>query len=343
MKNFTINYNSAKTNVLFGNYIDVLNKTLAGKRIITICDKNIFSLYPEIKKFSPLILIDATEVQKSLKTVNKIYDELVKLNADRATFIIAIGGGVTCDIAGFAASTFYRGLSFFLVPTSLLAMADASIGGKNGVNYKNHKNLIGTINQPQSIIIDKNFIKTLPAREYKNGIAEIIKHAIISGDNFFNKLKNNSSKKINDDILKLSVQIKVKIVTADEKENGARKILNLGHTIGHIVEMEKKLKHGEAVSVGMVLAAKISESLNKCNSVTVNRIIELLKFYNLPTKCKINFKKIEKHLIFDKKNDNGNLHFVFIDDIGKVVIEKISVKKLIDTILKISTNKLLKH
>lgn len=335
MKNFTIKYNSIETNALFGNYIEILKKLLQNKKVIIVCDKNIYSLYPEIRSISPVVCIEANEKLKSLKTIEVIYNKLITFNADRATYIVAIGGGITCDIAAYAASTFYRGLKFVLIPTSLLAMADASIGGKNGVNYKNHKNIIGTINQPETIIIDKNFLKTLPQEEYRNGIAEIIKHAIISGDVLFNKLKNNKSRKINDDILRLSIKTKVEIVTTDEKEKGIRRILNFGHTFGHIIEISESLKHGEAVSIGMVLATKISERLNKCDSSITNKIIKILKYYNLPTTCKLDFKKIEKQLFFDKKNENGYIHFVFIEDIGKVAVEKILRKKVVNVLSKV--------
>jgi len=335
MKNFTINYCSTKTNVHFGNYINVLKKTLKNKRFIIICDKNIFLLYPEIEKLSSVICINAGEKQKSLNTVEYLYSELIKLNADRTTNIVTIGGGITCDIAGYVASTFYRGLPFILIPTSLLAMTDAAIGGKNGVNYKNHKNIIGIISQPENIIIDKSFLKTLPEEEYRNGIAEIIKHAIISGDLLFNKLKNNKSQKINDEILRLSIQTKVKFVTADEKENGIRRILNFGHTFGHIIEISKNLKHGEAVGIGMVLASKISENLNKCNAATTDKTIKMLEYYNLPTTCKLDFKNLEKLLTYDKKNDNKYLHFVFIEKIGKVVVERISRKTIIRVLSKV--------
>ncbi len=337
MKNFTINYNSTSTNILFGSYINFLKKILINKRIVIICDKNIYSLYPDIKKTSSVICIVANEKQKTLKTVENIYTELLKLNADRATYIVAIGGGITCDIAAYVASTFYRGLPFILIPTSLLAMTDAAIGGKNGVNFNNHKNLIGTINQPETIIIDKIFLKTLPKEEYSNGIAEIIKHSIISGDLLFNKLKNNKTKKISDEILKLSIQTKVYFVTTDEKEKGIRKVLNFGHTFGHIIELSENIKHGEAVSIGMVLASKISENVNKCDNLTTNKIIEILEFYNLPTTCKINLKTIDKQLNYDKKNDNKNIHFVFIKEIGEVVVENTSRKKIMGVLSRINS------
>ena len=200
MNNFSIKWPSGKTDFVFGDFTEAIRQYVPKHKLIFICDEKLAELYPEISFFKPIIKINASEDNKSLQCVDLMYQKLIEFGADKHTIIVSIGGGITSDIAGFLASTFYRGMPLVLVPTTLLAIADAAIGGKNGLNFGQYKNQIGTIRQPKKIIIDNRFLRTLPAGQLKSGMAEVIKHAVISGDNLFRLLyvlgPLNFSKKI---------------------------------------------------------------------------------------------------------------------------------------------------
>jgi len=338
MNNFTVNFPSGKTDILFGNYFEQLNLSAKSRRIIIVCDQLVNKLYPKISEKNTIISIEALESEKTMDTAGFIYNKLIELKADRSTLLIAIGGGIVCDITGFVAATFYRGMPVILIPTTLLAMADAAIGGKNGMNVGFHKNLTGTIRQPEVIIIDTSFLKTLPIEEFRNGIAEIIKHAVISGDKLFSLLENNSELKsgtISKEILKIAMQVKIDIVLADEQETGLRRILNFGHTFGHIIELSEGMRHGEAVCIGMAMAAKLSERLNKCNQTTTERLLKLLNYYQIPSTSLLDINVITRQLVYDKKKYGNDLYFVFLEGIGKVVAERISHHKLEHVLLNI--------
>ncbi|MBI5538485.1 MAG: 3-dehydroquinate synthase [Bacteroidia bacterium] len=331
MDNLSLNLVTGTTEILFGNYSEKLNLATKNRRIIIICDQNVNKLYPYISQNYPVINFLSLESEKTLVKVEQIYNKLIELKADRSTLIVAIGGGIVCDITGFIASTFYRGLPFILIPTSLLAMVDASIGGKNGVNFNNHKNIIGTIRQPESIIIDTTFLSTLPREEFKNGISEIIKHSIISGEQFYNSLLNNTELRsgvVNYNIIKSAIQTKTEIVSLDPFENGIRRILNFGHTIGHIIELKEGISHGKAIAIGMMMTTKLSVYFNYCNNSIVENLFNLLSFYELPVKTTLNIKDIIEFMEFDKKKTNDSLHFVFVSDIGKLTYNKISIENL---------------
>lgn len=338
MDNLSLNLVTGTTEIIFGNYSEKLNLVSKNRRIIIICDQNVNNLYPYISQNYSVINFLSLESEKTLIKVEEIYNKLIELNADRSTLLVAIGGGIVCDITGFIASTFYRGLPFIFIPTSLLAMADASIGGKNGVNFNNHKNLIGVIRQPESIIIDTTFLNTLPHEEFKNGISEIIKYSLISGEQFYNSILNNDELKsevVKYNIIKSAIQTKTEIVSLDPFENGIRRILNFGHTIGHIIELKEGLSHGQAIAIGMIMATKLSAYFNYCNKSLVENIFNLLSFYELPVETTLKTSDIVECLAYDKKKTNDSLHFVFISEIGKVTHENISIENLKKGILSV--------
>jgi 3-dehydroquinate synthase len=338
MDKLFLNLETGSTEIVFGNFSELLTSISKNRKIIVLCDKNVNKLYPDISKNYSVININALESEKTLQIVEDIYSKLLELKVDKSTLLVAIGGGIICDITGYVAATFYRGLSLILIPTTLLAMVDASIGGKNGVNLNNHKNVIGIIRQPEAIIIDKEFIKTLPIEEFKNGTAEIIKHSLISGGEFYKQISKNADLKsaiISDSILKSAIQIKIDIVSEDVNEKGIRKILNFGHTIGHIIELKQQISHGHAVAIGIMMATKLSAHFNKCNKETVEEIYNLLSFYNLPINSSLNIDEIINSLVFDKKKDAESLHFVFIEDIGIVKHESVKINSLNTALLEI--------
>ena len=238
-----------------------------------------------------VVRIPDGEAYKTLSTLEEIYDVLIDRHYDRYSGLLALGGGVIGDVTGFAAATFLRGIPFVQVPTTLLAQVDSSVGGKTGVNHPRGKNLIGSFYQPKHVHIDVNALKTLPMREYNAGLAEVIKYGIIKDHHFFSWLEQNRQKLLERSpealihAVMMSCQIKANVVENDEKEQGLRALLNLGHTFGHAVETLSGygvIKHGEAVAIGMVMAAKISNMLDLCSNSDVHRIEELLTFFDLP-------------------------------------------------------------
>lgn len=333
MQKIKINGNNSTSEIFIGETIKNLHQYIPQNSII-ITDKNIQKHYKQYFENYPIIEIGQGENIKTLKAIEDIYQKLVELNADRSSFIVGIGGGIVCDIAGFAASTYMRGLRFGFVSTSLLSQVDASVGGKNGVNFNGFKNIIGTFNQPEFVICDIEMLKTLPKKEILNGFAEIIKHALISDKEMFDLLKNNieASKNLNENLIQKyvyeSVSIKSKIVNADEKERGERRKLNFGHTIGHAIERNSNLSHGVAVSIGMVLASKLSFKKGLISEDELSSIINLLNDFELPTKFTFDKSKILNDIGLDKKREADSIHFVLLKGIGDSVVKKISLEAL---------------
>jgi 3-dehydroquinate synthase len=301
---------------------------------ILITDENIFAKQKE--KFSEwkTIVLKAGEPFKNQKTVDEIIDRLIKLNADRQSFIIGVGGGVVTDISGFAASVYMRGIKFAFAPTSILGMVDASIGGKNGIDVGVYKNLVGIIRHPEFLLYDYSFLKTLSGSEWVNGFAEIIKHACIKDANMFRILEGKTLKdfqRSKDEIGKLierNVDIKYNVVAGDEFETGERKLLNFGHTIGHAIENTAKLPHGSAISIGMVAACIISEKINDFSKEGTEKVKQLLSKYKLPIAFDFDKEKTWEILLHDKKKAGTDMNFVVLDKIGKASIKKIPLPDL---------------
>jgi 3-dehydroquinate synthase len=243
-----------------------------------------------------------------------------------------VGGGIITDITGYVASVFLRGIPFGFVPTTLLAMVDAAIGGKNGIDVGMYKNMVGTISQPQFLLFDVALIKTLPAVQWRNGFAEIIKHAAIKDENLFKELQECSIKHYQHNkedlqrLIKRNVLLKTKVVQGDEFERGERVLLNFGHTLGHALEKQYNLLHGEAVAIGMAFAAKLSEQLVSFKQAP--KLISLLKQYNLPVAADYNKKKVFELLVSDKKRDKDSINFILLEKIGKAVSKKLSLDQL---------------
>ncbi|MBA3037475.1 MAG: 3-dehydroquinate synthase, partial [Desulfobacterium sp.] len=274
------------------------------------------------------------ETVKTLDTAAYIYQNLLDMNAQRSTVLVGIGGGIVCDITGFVASTYLRGISFGFVSSTLLSQVDASVGGKNGVNFKGYKNMVGVFNQPAFVICDMNLLKTLPEKDLLCGFAEIVKHAAIEDAALFEYLENNYKKALSLDynvierLVYDSVVIKSSVVNRDEKEKGERRKLNFGHTLGHAIEKTTGIPHGEAVSLGMVFAASLSVKRGLLSSGEEKQISALLKNLKLPTTVDIDRKKVIEALNKDKKREGDGIHFVLLDGIGKAVIEEISISEL---------------
>jgi 3-dehydroquinate synthase len=268
------------------------------------------------------------ESNKTLKTVSHIYEWLAGLRAERNHLIIAVGGGVTGDLAGFVASTYVRGMPFALIPTTLLSMMDASIGGKVGVDLPQGKNLVGSFYQPKFVLSDVKTLETLPKRELTSGWAEAIKHGLIVDKDLFSLFEENRDyisvldSSIATDIIRKSVAIKANIVSRDEKETlGLRILLNYGHTIAHAIESTTgytKYLHGEAVSIGMMAAAYISENMELLSSTEVARQKQILELYDLPVTAEdLNISDIQSAIKSDKKTSKGSINWVLLNGIGQ--------------------------
>ena len=309
-----------------------------GTRCALITDRKVGPIYSKtamssLRKsgFEPIeIRVPAGETAKSLKTIQSSYDKLAKHRIERSSFIVALGGGVVGDMAGFLAASYLRGIGFVQVPTTLLSQVDSSVGGKVGVNLKAGKNLVGAFYQPRLVLCDLNTIKTLPKRELRAGLAEVIKYGIIEDSKLFQRIERKMSNLLSLDTIEMayivarSCQIKAKIVEQDETENGLRAILNYGHTIGHALEAISsygKFLHGEAISIGQVAASKISRDLLGLSQSEVDRIEALFTAAGLPTKIHLSKNEMKKLLAamkLDKKVTDGKVNFVLASTIGKV-------------------------
>jgi 3-dehydroquinate synthase len=266
--------------------------------------------------------------------VEALYRRLVELGVDRSSFILAIGGGLVCDIAGFTASTFLRGIPFAFAPTTLLAQVDAAIGGKNGVNFQGYKNMVGLVRQPRFVLCDLEVLRTLPARQRAGGFAEVIKAAAIADLSLFKHMERYRAELRRLDMAPLTrvissaVRVKADIVARDEMESGERKKLNFGHTLGHALELTHKLPHGWAVSIGMALAADISVRRRGLAASDALRLKNLLEGYGLPTRCPFNRAEVLAALRHDKKKTEAHLDFVLLRSLGQACLETVDFQEL---------------
>ncbi len=324
-----------------------------GKRCAIITDSNVAPHYAQrtadtlkAAGFDGVVIqINAGEQSKDLKNVGAVLNELAARRLERSSFVVALGGGVVGDLAGFVAATYLRGIDFVQVPTSLLAQVDSSVGGKTGVNLKAGKNLVGAFYQPRLVVCDIETFTTLPDREFRSGLAEIIKYGIIYDPKLFAYLERRMDQILARDskalakIIARSCEIKAEVVGQDEKESGLRTILNFGHTIGHAIEAISgygKYLHGEAISIGQIAAARLSAQVARLSDLEVERIEKLFESAGLPTRIRLNAKQLERlHTAtqLDKKVKGGEIKFVLADRIGAVRWGINVPPKLIDIVL----------
>ena len=338
MRTLEIHGSTGVSTILVGERIQNLKRYIPAGKAVIITDKNVLHLYQKDFPSYEVIKIESNEKIKNLDTVRYIYEKLVELEADRSTFIIGIGGGIVCDIAGFVASTYLRGVRFGFVSSTLLSQVDASVGGKNGVNFEGYKNMIGVFNQPEFVICDLNLLNTLPEKEILCGMAEIVKHAAIGDPDLFAYLEEHYQEALALDIGVIeklvydSVVIKSAIVNRDEKEKGERRKLNFGHTFGHAIEKTTGVPHGEAVSAGMVIASALSVKRGHLPAKDAERIKKLLHKLKLPTRLQADRKTVLDALQKDKKRKGDSIYFVLLNKIGNPFVDQISLKELEDVI-----------
>lgn len=328
-----------------------LRQVVDGDRVVMVTNPVVNRLYGNLLKQSLLnygfevtvLEIPEGEEQKSLQNVSKLYSELSNCNAERSTPILALGGGITGDLTGFVAATYLRGVPFIQIPTTLLAQVDSSIGGKVAVNYNQFKNKIGAFYQPKLVVSDIVTLHTLPAREFASGMAEIIKHAVIWDKNLFDYIEENLDriKAFNDNVVVeelvfRAIKIKAKIIEQDEKDLDLRNILNYGHTIGHAIETlsEFKLKHGEAVAIGMVAAGRISNKMGMLSKKDLYRMKDVLEKTGLVTKApEVDIAQLIEIMKHDKKVLAGKIRFVLLNSIGKAIMSDIVPLSLVEEAL----------
>ena len=318
-----------------------MSRLKLGKKVLVVSNPVIFKKYGK-RAIAALELVGyevtscilpAGERFKTLKSLQKIYDIALQNRLERTSTMVALGGGVIGDMTGFAAATWLRGINVVQVPTSLLAMVDSSVGGKTGVNHPQGKNLIGAFHQPRFVLIDSSVLKTLPPREFRAGMAEVIKYGIIWDEELFTQLEQSKRldqlRYLDEELLQIilssSCQAKADVVSKDEKEAGLRAILNYGHTIGHAVESltgYKLVNHGEAVAIGMVAAGQIARKLKMWNTVDAQRQDALIQKAGLPIKLPagVDIEAIIDTLQTDKKVKDGKVRFVLPTGIGKVIV-----------------------
>jgi len=279
-----------------------------------------------------IIELEVGEIHKNIATCTEVWSALSELGGDRKSIVLNLGGGVISDLGGFVACTFKRGIDFVNIPTTLLSMVDASIGGKNGIDLGNLKNQIGIIREPKAVLIDTQFLNTLPQNEMRSGLAEMLKHGLIFDKTYWDKFKN--LKDLNTEDLNVlihqSIQIKNNIVCEDLTENGIRKSLNFGHTLGHAIESyfleneaKKNLLHGEAVAIGMILESYISKEKDLLSNAEYHEIKYIINdIFDRIDFSELEIEKIIDLLIYDKKNEFGKVQFALLDGIGKIKINQ---------------------
>ena len=300
---------------------------------VLLVDEHVLCQHHDI--FCPYrcISVPSGEQHKTLQTVESIYRELVKLEADRSSLLVGVGGGVTTDVAGFVAATYMREVRFGFISSTLLGQVDASIGGKNGVNLDGYKNMIGTIRQPSFVWCDLSLLHTLERREYVAGIAEVIKYGAIMDAEFLRYLKDHMKQllaqdlKVLEEVVSRSVKAKVDIVERDEKESGLRRILNFGHTIGHAIERDRKVLHGQAIAVGMVMAARLSVQMGLMGSSDEEVIRELIASAGLPAEMEVDADVIYGNIRKDKKKSGEEIYMVLLEGLGRAVVKAIPLSE----------------
>ncbi|HRD57158.1 MAG TPA: 3-dehydroquinate synthase [Ferruginibacter sp.] len=334
MKEQPVKFSSKTVHYFFDVDFSILTEHYPKEKLLLITDENVYGFHRQRLNGIKSIVIKPGEARKQQATVDAIILQLLEMQADKQTVIVGLGGGVVTDIAGYVASIYKRGVRLVQVPTSILAMVDAAVGGKNGIDVGEYKNQVGTIYQPDLLLFDYSFLSTLPREEWINGFAEIIKHACIKDDSQFEFLAHHTiddfinDKNLLASFIEKNVGIKLNVVLNDEMETGERKLLNFGHTLGHAIEACYNLPHGHAISIGMVAAATLSNELASLSLPEKDAIKQLLRKYGLPVHFAFDTDKIWDILANDKKRENNHMSFILLNKIGEGVVQSIPLNQL---------------
>lgn len=360
MKKIKVDVNPEPYDILIGTGIlgdlrKEIGKRNLFKNILTVVDRNVYkiysreidSLFDEQSGKHKILLLKTGEKLKSFESLDKIYSALIKYKFGRDSLIIAIGGGIIGDVAGYAAATYMRGIQYIQVPTTLLANVDSSVGGKTAVNFGETKNVIGAFYQPRLVLIDTEFLKSLPEEELICGIGEVVKYCFLTGESFYKYFVKNLNKLLSSDqdvllkIISESVQFKAGVVETDEKENGLRKILNLGHTFAHAFEVEQqhKIKHGQAVILGIICALYLSNLIGIISENKLEEYLELVKpFKKFIKLSKPDIQELVDIMGRDKKNKDGKIKFVLPKNIGEMILDVEADKTVVFASIKNAIN-----
>ena len=334
MREVNIAGGTGNSRILIGESLDNVTRYLPDIPAVIITDETVSGLYGKRFPNFPVITIGMGEGAKTLDTVAAIYRRLLELSMDRTGFVLAIGGGLVCDVAGFAASTFLRGIRFGVVSTTLLSQVDASVGGKNGINFHGLKNMVGVFRQPEFVVCDTALLPTLPERELLSGLGEVVKHAAIADTALFAFLETHAAETLSlsspvmERLVTDSVLIKSRVVETDELEAGARRLLNFGHTFGHPLELLTGAAHGQAVAAGMVMAARISVEEGLLSIPEAERLTRLIETLGLPVRLDADPAQVIAALEKDKKRAGEAVHFVLLEAIGKAVVRPLALSKI---------------
>ncbi|NLD63717.1 MAG: 3-dehydroquinate synthase [Bacteroidales bacterium] len=333
MKSIKINTAGGESVILMGGTVDDLRERLPAKGLYIITDTNVGRIYRDIFPKGEVLEIEAGEKSKTPQVVIDLCRRMLDAGADRSSFVLGFGGGVVCDIAGLTASLFMRGVRHAFVSTSLLSQIDASIGGKNGVNLGEYKNIIGTIRQPEFVLCDHNMLATLPEEEFLSGMGEMYKHAAIRDRNLFFDLSASADRiaardpGILGDLILRSVRIKAAIVRRDPMENGIRRLLNFGHTFGHVLEIHYGMPHGVAVARGMVIAAELSAWTGEMPHAEYRLLSVEMEKAGLIREAELPPNVIGR-IARDKKSEAGSVNFVLLRAVGKAIVRRLSLTDL---------------
>jgi 3-dehydroquinate synthase len=339
----TITINTSKTyDILIGTELleeagSVIRKTVGGQTAAIITDDNVAALYAKrladsLEKNGYRVIqymFPHGEASKNTETFLSLLNFFADEKLSRTDVVIALGGGVTGDLAGFAAACYMRGIRFVQIPTTLLAMVDSSVGGKTAINLTAGKNLAGAFYQPDAVICDASLLSTLKSEVFRDGCAEIIKYGVLADRKLFESLKMPVNEQL-ENIIARSVEIKRDIVTEDEYEQGKRKLLNFGHTIGHAIELLSgyEISHGQAVAIGMAIETRMAVSMGVCKTDCLRNILDMLRLYGLPENTSYRAEELANACLSDKKRDGGSITIVIPAEIGKCVLKKIPVDEL---------------
>lgn len=319
--------------VCVGSVAHSLAQLLPERRVIVITDANIHRLYRELVESYDYIIVGHGEANKNLQTVQSIYNQLMEMGVDRDSFLLGIGGGIVTDITGFVAATYMRGLDFGFISTTVLGAVDASVGGKNGVNVADYKNMVGTFLQPRFVIVDIQMLATLTERERRSGMAEVVKAGVIGDAGLFELIEREGTNiYANDELMHemvvRAIRLKADIVERDEREGGIRRLLNLGHTIAHAIEKcSHRYNHGEAVAIGLSLMAMAAVDRGMMLADDGRRVVSLLERLGFDLKVDISMQDILREVRLDKKRSGDKIRIVFPEKIGSCRIESLSFEE----------------
>ena len=334
MKEIALNTREKSSRILVGESFSNLGLYLPDRPLVILTDAHVDALYGEAFPQGLKIVVTPGEASKTLASASGIYDRMTGGEIDRMSFVLGVGGGIVCDLAGFVASTFLRGLPFGFVATTLLAQVDAGIGGKNGVNFKGYKNMIGVIRQPDFVLCDPSMLNTLEPSEFRMGFAEVVKYGAIMKPDLFGFLERElepalaGNPEILGEIVAVCAGAKCEVVSRDEKETGERKLLNFGHTFAHAFEKISGIPHGEAVSMGMIMASRLSARLGLISGKEADRIRDLLLGFGLPVKYPGSCKEVFEVMKRDKKRAGDSISLILLTEIGKAIIKEVKLDDL---------------